>query len=240
MKLSDNNNFLKDNQEKIYGEKLRRFEPRIRSIMSADEDQTPLQRVENLVKYFDSIKQQVLRLIKKPSGAEPKKKKARVTPRPTRGQPSDERPKEAPKEVGPLPQPPLVSVNKLNDASTKMTEEDRVMTNIAFVLEAEGVVGLGGPPIQKKPCKNEKIGIFDLTTDIELPRVRPRSNSFHLGKRRFNELKEIDRGGYPAKFLKSCERGGGKLEAFGSPFFVMTNRFYKDNEALLGVRVKNM
>lgn len=71
------------------------------------------------------------------------------------------------------------------EASTKMTEEDR-----KFFLRDD-----------QKSKKKEKMSkgkviegnYYDLTIDgIELPRVRQRSNSLHLGKRRFEQLPPVD------------------------------------------------
>lgn len=222
--MSENNNFEKEDQGKLYSEKLGRFEERIQRIMQ--EDLKSLKKIEGLVKFLESIKQQVLRLIKKPSGGD-SKKRSRKASRVLLDAPMSSQ-----------QQPGQNNVNKLGDASTKMTEEDRALTTVAFALDNEG--GLLSHKA-KQNVANMDVSIFDLTTDnIELPRVRLRSNSFHLGKRRMQELKEIDGIADSSKILKTGKASSSRFEAFGSPFFVMTNQFYKHHDALLRIRVKNM
>ena len=167
-----------------------------------EEDLKSLKKIEILVKYLESIKQQVLRLIKKPSGVESKKRSRKASRVLKEGQSSSQH------------QPVQNNANKMGDASTKMTEEDRALTTVAFALDNEG--GLLRHKTKQNVNKMD-VSIFDLTTDnIELPRVRLRSNSFHLGKRRMQELKEIDGIADSSKFLKTGKAATGSFEGFGT------------------------
>jgi len=109
-----------------------------------------------------------------------------------------------------------------------MTEDDRIQGSGIF---------LSGEKKSKLRDNSEKdICIFDLATDnLELPRVRARSSSFHLGKRRFETLRNPEN--VCKKLMKvgefGCFVGEGAdvgQVGVGSSFFMMTNQFYKKRE----------
>jgi hypothetical protein len=211
-KLTANKNFSQN--EKFYSEKLNRFQPKIAQIYSKVKtgevlnDQSPaaLAVIESIAKYLQSIKQNVIRLIKKTSLKDPEKPL------------TDEEKQHS-------------CYKRREDTSTKMTEDDRISGNNIFVSD-------GKPKKSEKNLKKD-LCIFELKEKLELPRPRSRSSSFHLGKRRFENLCKNELN--CEKILKVEEFGilgvekEEREEGVGSSFFMMTNQFYKSRDA--GVRV---
>lgn len=111
------------------------------------------------------------------------------------------------------------------EASTKMTEEDRKISSQFFIRDKKC-----GRRHQKKNSKKLVEGnYYDLTIEgIELPRVRQRSSSLHLGKRRMEMLPALD-----LEFGIE-ERRTLKVKDDNSVFFMMTNNLFKSGVGVKG------
>lgn len=115
------------------------------------------------------------------------------------------------------------------DASTKMTEEDR-----KFFIKDENNSKKNKKKILKKnkgkELKEENGNFYDLTIEgIELPRVRQRSNSLHLGKRRFENLPVLD-----LEFEVTTKKKELKVKDDNSVFFMVTNNLFKSGVSVKG------
>jgi len=187
-------------------------------------DQSPkaLQVIEGIAKYLHSIKQNVIRLIKKTNLKELDGVELSKSNESCFGE------EDSMKNI-------FTQNQRKEDASTKMTEDDRILGNNLFVSD--------GTKSKMKRNREKDICIFDLATDnLELPTVRPRSSSFHLGKRRFASLCNPDQN--CEKMMKvgefSCFPPEGGVEGqggVGSSFFMMTNQFYKNRDKLLRINL---
>lgn len=111
-----------------------------------------------------------------------------------------------------------------DEASTKMTEEDRKFSSQFFIKDKK-CDRSGHKKIQKKLIEGN---YYDLTIEgIELPRVRQRSNSLHLGKRRLEMLPALD-----LEF--GIKRKALKVKDDNSAFFMMTNNLFKSGVGVKG------
>lgn len=117
------------------------------------------------------------------------------------------------------------------EASTKMTEEDRKISQFFIKEDCKS----RGKLMKKKTRKahhrkNEEGNYYDLTIEgIELPQVRQRSNSLHLGKRRFEKLPSLDLLEFGLTKKKKL-----KVKDDNSVFFMVTNNLFKNGASVKG------